>query len=419
MEDRIAGHSPAETIAAVAAPVAWRDLRDWLDLVEANGLLKHIAAPVEPDEELGAITLLATRREDAPALLFEQLAGDRSRARVLCQHARRQQGTLRARRRHRSRIFRSPSMIAATRAIMNAAHRAGPRRQARCAGERDRADRRRDRPHRFSGPEVLARRRRPLYRHRRHHADRHPPTPAASMSACYRQMLHGPARVGLYCSPGKHGLLDREGWWARGKPCEVVAAYGIDPVLFMLGAQVFGAEESELDVAGGMMGRRIELTDAEFVSLPIPAHAEFVIEGLLHPGDVAAGRPARRVHRILRTRAFAAAGHRGEGGASSAVADLHRRADGEVSVLRDRRLLRHHALGAHSRRPRADRRAGRGRRPTRIPRRRRAGASWWCRCSSNMPATPRRCWRSPRNARPRPTTPNGSSRWTTTSIRPT
>ena len=23
---------------------------------------------------------------------------------------------------------------------------------------------------------------------------------------CYRQMLHGPRRVGLYCSPGKHGL---------------------------------------------------------------------------------------------------------------------------------------------------------------------------------------------------------------------
>ena len=42
------------------------------------------------------------------------------------------------------------------------------------------------------------------------------------------------ARVGLYCSPGKHGLLDREAWWARGKPCEVVVAYGIDPVLFML-----------------------------------------------------------------------------------------------------------------------------------------------------------------------------------------
>ena len=93
-------------------------------------------------------------------------------------------------------------------------------------------------------------------------------------------MLHGPRRVGLYCSPGKHGLLDREAWWKRGKPCEVVAAYGIDPVLFMLAAQVFGAKESEFDVAGGMMGRGIELTEAECVSLPIPAHAELVIEGL-------------------------------------------------------------------------------------------------------------------------------------------
>jgi UbiD family decarboxylase len=84
MEHQIAGHSPAQTIAGAAAPVAWRDLREWLDLVEANDLLKHIASRVEPDEELAAITLLATRREDAPALLFEQLAGDRSQARILC-----------------------------------------------------------------------------------------------------------------------------------------------------------------------------------------------------------------------------------------------------------------------------------------------------------------------------------------------
>ena len=101
----------------------------------------------------------------------------------------------------------------------------------------------------------------------------------------YRQMLHGPNRIGLYCSPGKHGRLDRDAWWAQDKPCEVVAAYGIDPVLFMVGAQVFSADELELDVAGGIMGRPIELTEAEYVSLPIPAHAELVIEGVLHAGD--------------------------------------------------------------------------------------------------------------------------------------
>jgi 4-hydroxy-3-polyprenylbenzoate decarboxylase len=107
----------------------------------------------------------------------------------------------------------------------------------------------------------------------------------------YRQMLHGPRRVGLYCSPGKHGLIDREACWNRGEPCEVVAAYGVDPVLFMLGAQAFGAKQSELDVAGGITGRPVELTDGEFVSLLIPANAELVIEGLLHPGDVAPEGP--------------------------------------------------------------------------------------------------------------------------------
>jgi len=103
---------------------------------------------------------------------------------------------------------------------------------------------------------------------------------------CYRQMLHGPNRVGVYCSPGKHGLLDREAWWARGEQCEVVAAYGIDPVLFMVAAQSFSADVSELNIAGGIMGRPVELTKAECVGLPIPANAEFVVEGVLRQGDV-------------------------------------------------------------------------------------------------------------------------------------
>src|SRR5260370_19169323 len=100
----------------------------------------------------------------------------------------------------------------------------------------------------------------------------------------YRQMIEGPSRVAMYCSPGKHGPLDPEAWEAQGKSCEVVSAYGIDPVLFMVGAQSLAANESELDVAGGLMGRPVELTEAEFVSLPIPATAEIVIDDCAHPG---------------------------------------------------------------------------------------------------------------------------------------
>jgi hypothetical protein len=57
------------------APAGWRDLREWLALIEANGLLQRIIQPVDPDEELAAITFMATRRDDAPALLFENLVG--------------------------------------------------------------------------------------------------------------------------------------------------------------------------------------------------------------------------------------------------------------------------------------------------------------------------------------------------------
>lgn len=285
MEDRIAGHSPAETITGAAGPpVAWRDLRDWLDLVEANGLLKHIAPPVEADEEMAAITLLATRREDAPALLFEQLAGDRSRSRILCNML----GA--SKERYALAVGIDPGlstadMIAATRSVMN--RRIPPVRVAK-----------RDAPVNeivLTG-DAIDLTAFPVPKFWPGDGGRYIGTGDITLTSSpdggrlnvgvYRQMLQGPSRIGLYCSPGKHGLLDREGWWARGKPCEVVAAYGIDPVLFMLGAQVFGAAQSELDVAGGMMGRPVELTEAEFVSLPIPARAEFVIEGLLHPGDL-------------------------------------------------------------------------------------------------------------------------------------
>ena len=103
-------------------------------------------------------------------------------------------------------------------------------------------------------------------------------------------MVQGPRRVGMYCSPGKHGKLDREAWWARGEPCEVVVAWGIDPALFMVGAQSYGVNVSELDVAGGLQGAPVELAPGAVGSLPIPARAEIVIEGVATSGRCRARR---------------------------------------------------------------------------------------------------------------------------------
>src|SRR5215510_15479639 len=55
--------------------VKWNDLRGWIELIENAGLLKRIQASVALEEELSAITFMATRSEEAPALLFETLDG--------------------------------------------------------------------------------------------------------------------------------------------------------------------------------------------------------------------------------------------------------------------------------------------------------------------------------------------------------
>src|SRR5260370_22097726 len=275
--------SPPTAPAKDGPQVSWRDLREWIALLERNNELQRITKPVDADEELGAITYMATRNENAAALLFENISGDRSGSSVLANML----GS--SKERYALAVGLDPDlsiaeMIAATRNIMR--RRIGPVRIPAATAPVNEIILREDEIDlpafpvpkfwpgdggRYIGTGDIT-------------LTSHPYTGRINVGV-YRQMLHGPRRVGLYCSPGKHGLLDREAWWARGEPCEVVAAYGIDPVLFMLAAQSFGADESELDVAGGIMGRPIELTKAEFVSLPIPANAEFVIEGLLRPAD--------------------------------------------------------------------------------------------------------------------------------------
>ena len=103
----------------------------------------------------------------------------------------------------------------------------------------------------------------------------------------YRQMVHEKNVVGYYSSPGKDTLLDREKWWAMGKPCPVVGVYGLDPLLYICAATGFPKDESEYDYAGALNGEPIEVVKGKHTGLPIPARAELVIEGFSYPK----GRP--------------------------------------------------------------------------------------------------------------------------------
>src|SRR3974390_2023198 len=88
MEEIAFSRDPSSAAARPAteettAQVPWRDLREWIMRVDERGLLKRISAPVDPDEELSAITFMTTRGETAPALMFETLKSGEPGMRVL------------------------------------------------------------------------------------------------------------------------------------------------------------------------------------------------------------------------------------------------------------------------------------------------------------------------------------------------
>lgn len=107
----------------------------------------------------------------------------------------------------------------------------------------------------------------------------------------YRQMLEGPKQVGYYASPGKDTLLDRELWWAQGKPAPVASVYGLDPLMFLLAATSFPKDVSEYEYMGGFAGEPVEVFKSDVTGLLLPAHADIIIEGFAYPDKTAPEGP--------------------------------------------------------------------------------------------------------------------------------
>jgi UbiD family decarboxylase len=219
MEEMVLERGPTVDGVDDRTPVAWRDLRDWLKLVEQEGQLKRITSPVDPDEELAALTFMAGRTPETPALLFNNLVGNRTDARILSNmlgaskeryalavgldpDASTSELIMADLMKHRLAPVQIPKHEAPVNEIVEQGSDVditsfpSPKFWPGDGG-------------RYIGTGDIT-------------ITRDPQTGRINIGV-YRRMVHGPARVGLYCSPGKHGRLDREAWWARGEPREVVA----------------------------------------------------------------------------------------------------------------------------------------------------------------------------------------------------
>jgi len=122
------------------------------------------------------------------------------------------------------------------------------------------------------------------------------------------------SNVGMcYISPGKHGRLHRDKYFERGQPCPAVAVVGLDPLLFVAARYQVPPGLSELDWVGGLRERPMEVLRGKYTGLPIPANSEIVLEGEFRhdekrlegpfgewPGYYAGGKVEEPVFRIKR-----------------------------------------------------------------------------------------------------------------------
>ncbi|MGH6769544.1 MAG: UbiD family decarboxylase [Xanthobacteraceae bacterium] len=98
-------------------------------------------------------------------------------------------------------------------------------------------------------------------------------------AATYRGMVHDKNHISIYISPGKQGRQIRDKYYAMGKPCPVLISCGHDPLLFLAGGNELRYGLSEYEYAAGHRGEPYEVVPSEIHGLPMPAHAEIVLEG--------------------------------------------------------------------------------------------------------------------------------------------
>ncbi|MCP4995027.1 MAG: 4-hydroxy-3-polyprenylbenzoate decarboxylase [Gammaproteobacteria bacterium] len=109
----------------------------------------------------------------------------------------------------------------------------------------------------------------------------------------YRMQVIGPNRVIMRWLSHRGGALDFRDWQQQhpGEPFPVSVALGADPATILGAVTPIPDTLSEYAFAGLLRGARTEVTHSIGNDLQVPASAEFVLEGHIHPDDMAPEGP--------------------------------------------------------------------------------------------------------------------------------
>jgi 4-hydroxy-3-polyprenylbenzoate decarboxylase len=107
----------------------------------------------------------------------------------------------------------------------------------------------------------------------------------------YRAQVLGPDRLILRWLAHRGGAAHARSWARAREPMPVAIALGADPATLLSAALPLPETVSEITFSGVLRGARAELVPARTVPLLVPANAEIMLEGWVHPDDTAPEGP--------------------------------------------------------------------------------------------------------------------------------
>jgi UbiD family decarboxylase len=287
-QNKTMGDGPPMNSKISNAPwVAYKDMREYLALLESEGLLHRITAQVDPEIEIGAIAARSLEQK-GPALVFENVKGYEGMPLVTNMISTTQQLAIAFNTEPDEELIHKRVMEGMNFRIQSVTSPTGPCKEVILTGDDVDID---IIPtptwHEHDGGRYLGT--------TAGIVTRDPVTGTLNMGA-YRVMIKDKNTLswsgglrGRNASSGPGGgdhILDNE---KAGKPTPVAIVMGMDPLLTLANGSAVppgadGVEGSmEYEAAGGWRGAPTELVKCETNDLLVPAHAEMIIEGEVIP----------------------------------------------------------------------------------------------------------------------------------------
>lgn len=256
--------------------VAYDDLGGFLEALRQNEDLLEINEEVDPRFEIGAV-LRELGETEGPAAVFTNVAGRPGKivAGNILGHKRRVAGAL------------GVSVPEVTETYL-------ARKRVRIPA--DRTDSAPVMDVRVSGDDLDLLEALPVLTH--HEKDSSPyftcavtlakdPETGRQSMGLHRMEVKSKDRLGIYlATPPLSYFLQKA--WRLNRALEVATVLGPDPAVMLASVTWCPEGEDKLEMAGGLRGKPVSVVRCRSVDLLAPAQAQYLIEGVIEPGDVAA-----------------------------------------------------------------------------------------------------------------------------------